>query len=76
MMVRRLKYFGERSKLFALIKIEWTENDIQAFTEALDKFNDDWAQIANYVQRSEQTCRAFYQKYRQKPSLVDDERVS
>ena len=61
---------------FEFIKIEWTENDIQTFTEALEKFNDDWTQIANYVQRSEQSCRAFYQKYRQKRGLVDDERVS
>lgn len=57
-------------------KIEWTENEIHAFTEALAKFNDDWAQIANYVRRSEQSCRVFYQKYRKRNSLIEDERVS
>jgi hypothetical protein len=55
--------------------LEWTENEIQAFTEALDKFNDNWKQIAEYVHRSEQSCRAFYQKYRKKNGLIDDEHV-
>lgn len=58
------------------IQIEWADNDIHVFTEALEKFPDDWTQIANYVRRSEQSCRAFYQQYRKKNGLVDDERVS
>jgi hypothetical protein len=58
-----------------LIFLEWTENEIQAFTEALDKFNDNWKQIAEYVHRSEQSCRAFYQKYRKQNGLIDDEHV-
>ena len=61
-------------KLFRL-KIEWKENEIHAFTEALEKFNDDWTQIAKYVHRSEQSCRAFYQKYRKKNVLPEDERI-
>ncbi len=56
-------------------KKEWTENEIHAFTEALEKFNDDWTQIAEYVHRSEQSCRIFYQKYRTKNGLIDDEHV-
>ncbi|CAF0787976.1 unnamed protein product [Rotaria sordida] len=52
---------------------EWTEHEIDAFTEAFHKFRDDWAQIAQYVHRSEQSCRIFYQKYRKKNGLADDE---
>ncbi|CAF0926148.1 unnamed protein product [Adineta ricciae] len=52
---------------------EWTENEIDAFTKALHKFNDNWSQIAAYVQRSEQSCRAFYQKHRKTNGLVEDE---
>ncbi len=61
--------------LVLFVFLEWTENEIQAFTEALDKFNDNWKQIAEYVHRSEQSCRAFYQKYRKKNGLIDDEHV-
>lgn len=69
-------YFRLFISLFKFIEIEWTDNDIHVFTEALEKFPDDWTQIANYVRRSEQSCRAFYQQYRKKNGLVDDERVS
>jgi hypothetical protein len=62
--------------VFFLMKKEWTENEIHAFAEALEKFHDDWTQIAEYVHRSEQSCRAFYQKYRKKNGLVDDEHVT
>ncbi len=62
--------------IFFVIEIDWTENEIHAFTEALEKFNDDWTQIAEYVHRSEQSCRAFYQKYRKKNGLIDDEHVN
>ncbi len=55
---------------------EWTENEIHAFAEALEKFHDDWTQIAEYVHRSEQSCRAFYRKYQKKNGLVDDEHVT
>jgi len=68
----------QKKTLFYLVLfvfLEWTENEIQAFTEALDKFNDNWKQIAEYVHRSEQSCRAFYQKYRKKNGLIDDEHV-
>jgi hypothetical protein len=54
------------------IKKEWTEHEIDAFTEALHKFKNDWRQIAEYVHRSEQSCRAFYQKHRKKNGLIDD----
>ena len=56
--------------------IEWTENDIDAFTEALHKFSDDWPQIAHYVRRTEQSCRAFYLKHRKQNGLAEDEQVS
>lgn len=55
---------------------EWTDNDIDAFTEAFQKYPGDWAQIAAYVRRSEQSCRAFYQKYRKANGLIDDEQVT
>ena len=48
-----MKNFGS-FVFFLIIQIEWTENDIHTFTEALEKFHDDWTQIANYVHRSEQ----------------------
>ena len=73
-----VKYKKNRIFLFntiCVLFLEWTENEIQAFTEALDKFNNNWKQIAEYVQRSEQSCRAFYQKYRKKNGLIDDEHV-
>jgi hypothetical protein len=54
------------------LKIEWTENEIDAFTEALHKFKNDWRKIAEYVHRSEQSCRAFYQNHRKKNNLIDD----
>ena len=62
--------------MFILIKKEWTENEIHAFAEAIEKFHGDWTQIAEYVHRSEQSCRTFYQKYRKKNGLVDDEHVT
>ena len=58
------------------IKIEWTEHEIDAFTKALHKFGNNWSQIAEYVHRSEQSCRAFYQKNRKKNGLIDDEHVN
>jgi hypothetical protein len=64
------------SFLFNSKIIEWTENEIAAFTEAHNKFNDDWRRIAEYVHRSEQSCRAFYLRYRKKNGLNDDEHVS
>ncbi|CAF3900416.1 unnamed protein product, partial [Rotaria magnacalcarata] len=52
---------------------EWTEHEINAFTEAYQKFPNDWLHIAEYIRRSEQSCRAFYQKYRERFGIVDDE---
>lgn len=60
---------------FCPLKIEWKESEIHAFTEAVEKFNDDWTQIAKHVHRSEQSCRAFYQKYIKKNGLAEDERI-
>ncbi len=52
---------------FFLIFLEqWNETEIHAFTQALDKFNHDWTQIAEYVHRSEESCRAFYIKQQRK----------
>ncbi len=45
---------------------QWNETEIHAFTQALDKFNHDWTQIAEYVHRSEESCRAFYIKQQRK----------
>jgi len=53
--------------------LEWTEHEIDAFTKALHKFSNNWPQIAEYVHRSEQSCRAFYQKHRKNNGLIDDE---
>ena len=62
--------------MFEFILEVWNETEIDAFTQALDKFNHDWTQIAEYVRRSEQSCRAFYQKHRKKNGTLDDEHVN
>ncbi len=54
---------------------EWNEAEIHAFTEALDKFNHDWTQIAEYVHRSEESCRAFYYKKQRKNISPSDDHV-
>ncbi|CAF0840416.1 unnamed protein product [Adineta ricciae] len=51
---------------------KWTEAEAEAFTQALDKFNHDWTQIAEYVHRSEESCRAFYLKQCKTTSPIDD----
>lgn len=54
---------------------DWTEREIDAFTEAVHKFGSDWSRVADVVRRSEQSCRAFYMKFRKKTSIADEELV-
>mgnify|MGYP002383978656 FL=1 len=69
-----MKYIFE---VFLMLQfnLEWTENEIQSFREALQKYPDDWTRIAEYVHRDEQNCRSFYEIFRKKETLIDDEQV-
>ena len=46
--------------IFFLILEEWKDVGVDTFVQAVDKFNHDWTQIAEYFHRSEESCRAFY----------------
>jgi len=50
---------------------EWTAADIDAFTQAVEKYNYNWREIAEDLQRSEKSCRTFYQN-QQKVIVPDD----
>ena len=52
------------NRVFLLDK--WTDEEIQKFNEASEKFQDDWTQIAEYVQKSEDDCREFYLRSQRK----------
>lgn len=52
------------NRVFLLDK--WTDEEIQKFNEASEKFQDDWTQIAEYVQKSEDDCREFYLRTQRK----------
>jgi hypothetical protein len=51
---------------------EWKDIGVDTFVQAVEKFNHDWTQIAEYFHRSEESCRAFYLKQRKNISPSDD----
>ena len=54
---------------------EWSEADIHALTEAVEKYHHDWARVAECVHRSEESCRAFYLKQQRKNISPSDDHV-
>ena len=61
----------DRIQLPFVVSDDWTPAEIEAFMKAVEKFNGNWRQIAEYVQRTEQSCRTFYKK-QQKAMATDD----
>jgi hypothetical protein len=58
--------------MFFLFLEEWKDIGVDTFLQAVDKFNNDWTQIAELFHRSEESCRAFYLKQRKDISPNDD----
>lgn len=61
----------DRAQCLFVVSDDWTPTEIEAFMKAVEKFNGNWRQIAEYVQRTEQSCRTFYKK-QQKAMATDD----
>jgi hypothetical protein len=55
---------------------EWSEAEIHALTQAVEKYNHDWPRVAECVHRSEESCRAFYLKRQRKNISPSDDHVT
>ena len=64
----------EDHNFFVFYLEEWNETEIEALTQAIAKFNYNWTQIADYVQRSKESCQAFYMKQYKTTSPIDVKR--
>ncbi len=73
--MRMVKIYSDLFVITICFLEEWNETEIHAFEQALEKFNHDWTQIAEYVHRSEESCRAFYIKKQRKNISPSDDHV-